>query len=180
MLKSAILIAILSLFQGCSTPQELKDSFACSELDWFEIGRSDGVRGLDSMSYENKKKGCEGFSTGDHEKYVNGWYSGVDRFCSMDQGFAYGRTGNKYLNVCPSSKEKEFLKAYRKGLKVYLYERDNQEITEELQRISDQASKTAGEQAPVLVKKMNELETRLELNKALISEIQNEMETQTL
>ncbi len=169
------LAAVLGL-SACGSVKIEEKKFACQELDWFEIGRSDGLQGLNSMAYESKKTSCDGFSDTEHEKYVNGWYAGVDQFCTPNQGFAYGRTGRKYFNICPTAKETAFLKSYRKGLKVYLYEKDNQKITDELQKISNQAEKVDGLKASDLVKKMNQLETRLELNKALISKIQNEMD----
>lgn len=172
-------ILMLLLLTACSTVESPKNTFACSELDWYEIGRSDGVQGHDSMAYKGKQENCSGFSNLDHEKYVNGWYSGVDLFCTPQQGFAYGRSGKKYLDICPSSKETAFLEAYRKGLKVYLYEKDNQKITYELHKMTDEAQAVAPEKAPLLVKKMTQLETRLELNKALIAEIQKEMDSAT-
>lgn len=172
-----IALLFLGIFMvSCETVEITKKSFACSELDWFEIGRSDGVQGLDSMSYASRKDDCENFGDVDHQKYVSGWYSGIDEFCTFSHGFAYGRAGKKYLNICPSGKEASFMKSYRKGLKVFFYEKDNQKITQELQKISDNAEESDSKEASSIVKRMSELETRLELNKALISEIQKEMD----
>ncbi len=177
-MKMKLLLCLIFAFASisCETVEIKEKKFSCSELDWFEIGRSDGLQGLNSMAYESKKTNCESFSDLEHEKYVNGWYSGVDQFCTSQQGFAYGRTGRKYYNICPTGKEAPFMKSYRQGLKVYLYEKDNQKITDELAKIANQAQKVEGEEASTLVKKMNELETRLELNKALISKIQNQID----
>ncbi len=170
-----LILASLLVGSSCGTVEITEKKFSCNQLDWFEIGRSDGLLGMNSMAYENKKTNCEGFTNQEHEKYVNGWYSGVDQFCTTQQGFAFGRTGGKYSNICPTAKEPSFLKSYRKGLKVFLYEKDNQKITDELQKIADQAQIAEGRGTSSLIQKMTELETRLELNKALISKIQNEI-----
>lgn len=170
------LVAGALVILSCQSVEIVENKNQCTQMDWFEIGRSDGVQGLQSMAYESKKDSCEGFSKNEHEKYVAGWYAGVDEFCQGNHGFSYGRSGKKYLNICPPSREDNFLRHYRKGMKVFLYEKDNQRITDELQKITDNASKAEGDRAPALVKKMTELETRLELNKALISEIQKEID----
>ncbi len=161
---------------SCESVEITDDKYACSELDWFEIGRSDGVQGIASTSYRDKTNHCEGFGELEHQKYVSGWYSGVDEFCTPSQGFAFGLSGQEYLNVCTKSKEAEFLKGYRKGLTVFTYEKDNQKITEELEEITLKAEEEKSQRSPATMKKLNELETKLELNKALIAEIRREMD----
>ena len=170
------LIAGSLLFLSCQSTMKITEKkFICSQLDWFELGRSDGVQGLDSQGYKSKQSNCDGFTKANHESYVNGWYAGVDEFCSPAHGFAFGRSGYKYLNVCPTSKEEAFLQYYRKGMRVFLYEKESQQINEELQKITDNASSNK-QKVPDVLKRMTALETRLELNRALISEIQKEMD----
>lgn len=159
---------------GCQSIDITEKKYVCSSLDWFEIGRSDGVQGLNSLGWEKREQECSGFNDSHHESYVNGWYAGVNDFCSYSHGFAYGKSGHKYNNVCPAGKEPAFLEAYQKGMKVYRYEADNKQITQELQSIND---KTSGNPklVPELLKRRTELETKMELNQALITEINREM-----
>ncbi len=166
----------LMLLASCQSVDLSSPKFACTQLDWFELGRSDGLQGVDSMAYQEKQKSCQGFSETQHEMYVNGWYSGVNEFCTSTQGFAFGRSGQTYLDICPATKETSFLSGYEKGKRVFLYEKDNQKISEELQQVSEAVAKTQEPGASDLIKKMTDLETRLELNKALIAEIQDQVD----
>ena len=152
-------------------------------MDWFEIGRSHGIQGLKISSYETKAQVCEGFGGDERIKYKSGWYSGVDEFCFGQQGFAFGRTGKEDPKICPPARRTQFLEYYQKGKTVFNYEQENLKISEEIQKLSGEISneKKKGESrfSSALIQKMNritELETRFELNQALVSEIQKEVE----
>lgn len=158
---------------SCQTVDIADKKYNCNQLDWFEVGRSDGLQGLDSLSWENKEKQCKGFNDANHESYVNGWYAGVDEFCSYSHGFAFGKSGHKYLNVCPTGKEERFLEAYRKGLKIYQIEIDNKSLADELQKLSEKVS-TDPKQTPDLHERIKELEAKMQYNRASITEINRE------
>lgn len=177
---TVILLLLFILNSSCQTLEIAEKKPSCEELDWFELGRSDGAQGLSSLNWEKREQKCEKFSESHHQSFVNGWYAGVDEFCSESHGFAFGKTGNKYFDVCPTSKEAAFLKAYRKGIKVFLYESDNKKISEELRSLSETASDVDPKEAPSLIKKISELEGRKELNRVQISEIENEMESSVI
>lgn len=173
-MKTPILILIALFMVSCQTVNIAKEKNDCSTLDWFEIGRADGVVGVDSLNWQNKEKSCQNFTDSHHESYVNGWYAGVNEFCSSSHGFAYGKTGASYNNVCPTGKEEAFMDAYKKGVKVFEYESANQLLSREIQELSN-TDTSDPQKAPVALKRMNELETQMEFNKALISEINREM-----
>ena len=167
---------LLGSCRSVEIPELSQRKFQCEKLDWFEIGRNDGVLGLKSESLDSKSKACENFSEKNKEQYINGWYAGVDEYCTRDQGFAFGRSGGEYQKICPSTKEKDFLSGYSKGRQVFLYEKDNQTLQMELQEVTQKANSAKDEvNLNALQKQVAELETRLELNRALISEIQKEV-----
>ncbi|MEM7645382.1 MAG: DUF2799 domain-containing protein [Pseudomonadota bacterium] len=164
---------------GCSSIELTQSLYQCQQLDWFELGRSDGVQGRDSMGWKIRKDSCESFQSIHHESYVTGWYTGVDEFCSVPNAFVFGQTGQKYRRICPQKKEAAFLLAYQQGLKIYRFEKENKEISEELRKLNLLTSTSAPQSLPPIIKKMNELETQLELNQALIAELQQEVGTAT-
>lgn len=172
---SAILLITLFLI-SCQSTNIIGEKSPCSSLDWFELGRADGAQGLESLSWQQKEKTCSGFSETHHESYVNGWYGGVDDFCSSSHGFAYGKSGHEYNSVCPAGREAAFLDSYRKGKKVLAYESESLKLSQELRELTQKASNTEPDKALGLLKKITELETRIEFNQALISEIQREMD----
>lgn len=163
--------------QSVEIPKITQKRFKCDQLDWFEIGRNDGVLGKETLDEVEESSDCDGFTANQKEMYTNGWYSGLDEFCTKGQGFAFGRSGGEYKKICPPSKELSFLKGYKKGQKVFLYEKDNKVLREQLDEVtrsSTQDNERLNKGA--LQKKAVELETRLELNRALISEIQKELD----
>lgn len=167
---------LLGSCRSVEIPEITQRKFQCEKLDWFEIGRNDGVLGFTSDSLASKSTGCENFSDRNKEQYINGWYAGVDEYCTKDQGFAFGRSGGEYKKICPATKEKAFLSGYSKGRQVFLYEKDNQSLRIELQEVSQKANSAKDEvDLSALQKQLAELETRLELNRALIAEIQKEV-----
>ncbi|MCB0379117.1 MAG: DUF2799 domain-containing protein [Bdellovibrionales bacterium] len=174
------IVAVVSLLLiSCQSLPLAKSKGICENLDWFEIGRSDGVQGLPSLKWQERQKACKGFSESNHQSYINGWYAGVDRFCSPSHGFTYGKTGLKYLDVCPTRLEEAFLQAYRKGLKVFLYESANERIAEELRNLSSQRETLAEADKKSLVGKIQTLEKEKQRNQNLISVIENEMEEES-
>ena len=177
MKKIPVLLLLVVLSISCQTLEISEKKPSCKEFDWFELGRSDGTQGLSSLNWQEREMTCLQFSESDHQSYVNGWYAGVDEFCSESHGFAFWKTGHKYFDVCPSSKEKVFLKAYRKGIKVFLFESDNKRIAKELEDLIQKASEATPQEKPSLVKKMSLLEEKQQSNRTLISNIESEMES---
>jgi len=176
----AILLLLLTFSSSCQTLDIAEKKPTCEDLDWFELGRSDGAQGLISLNWQKREVACQEFSESHHQSYVNGWYAGVDDFCSESHGFAFGKTGHKYFDVCPTSKEAAFLKSYRKGIKVFLYESDNKRISTELKNLSEKTTSAEPTEAPSLLKMIGDLEGKKELNRVQISEIENEMESSVI
>jgi cell fate (sporulation/competence/biofilm development) regulator YmcA (YheA/YmcA/DUF963 family) len=179
MKKTTLKLIFLVALTSCQTLEIAAKKDDCSNLDWFEIGRSDGVQGLNSLSWGSKEKECNNFNEAHHQGYVNGWYAGVDDFCSESHGFAFGKSGHEYNNVCPESKEPDFVAAYRKGIKVYNHNLTIKNITDELNVLNEQATKSKPQAVPSVLKRINELQSKLEFNRSVITEINREMEDPT-
>lgn len=163
-----ILVVFLSI-SGCQTMDLAKEKEPCGERDWFELGRADGTKGVPNLNWKERVKVCSDFSETHHQSYLSGWYAGVDDFCSPDHAYLFGRTGLAYYNICPASKEKEFTTAYQKGLQVFLYEKNNKRLNQEIRQLES----SSGEEAQ-LDKIENLLEERAE-NQKQISEIEGQM-----
>lgn len=154
---------------GCQTIDLSEEKEPCAERDWFELGRSDGTKGVPNLNWQERAKACKGFAETHHQSYINGWYAGVDDFCSPNHAYLFGRTGLTYYNVCPASKEREFTNAYQKGLQVFLYEKNNQRLNEEIRQLE-----TSSDKETQLNKIENLLEERAE-NQKQISNIEDQM-----
>lgn len=176
-MKKAFLILLLAFLSSCQTLKIADEKPSCLELDWFELGRSDGAQGLESLTWQKREVACKEFSESHHQSYVNGWYAGVDEFCSSSHGFAFGKTGSEYYNVCPTSKEETFIRAYQKGLKVFNFEEENKRISTEIDSLSTQTDKLQQNDKKILEEKISQLQDKKEAIRLQISEIETEMET---
>lgn len=177
-MKNCLLPAFLFLFLvSCQSLPLADKGYQCEQLDWFELGRSEGVQGKDSLGWKIKKQSCNDFAPVHHESFVNGWYTGVDEFCAPENAFAFGKSGQDYQSTCAAAKEDAFLMAYKKGLKVHSYEKENKSLSDELEKLNLLTSSSPPQVVPSLLKKMTELETQLELNKALISQLNSDVES---
>ena len=172
-MKKTVLVGLLGLLiLSCQTIEITQVKYNCSQLDWFEVGRSDGLQGKAKESFKAKKGTCEGFQDDFAVSYGNGWYAGVDEFCNPRNGFAFGRSGYEYQNVCPVARETAFLQSYVKGKKIFEYESKNRKLAQELVLLGQSSQGLSAEETRKRLKKMTAIETELELNKALIAEIQ--------
>ncbi len=174
------LLSLVIFLISCQTMDITEVSYQCDEMDWFEIGRADAAQGQKNDYYQSKSEQCSDFKTAHRAQYLNGWNTGLDSFCTSQQGFVFGRQGRGYNEICPSNSESLFLNGYDKGLQVFNYEKNNKKITNEIQETSKLVDEVPPRSQPELLKKINQLETQLELNRALIAEIQSEVAPEAL
>ena len=107
-------LSILFLF-GCAN--QTVASGPCQELDWYELGRADGAKGLVAGSPRTVKPICPQTSVAQSEAlYENGYNSTISNFCTYHQGFAAGLTNEqKNVNRCPNLLRKFYLKGFASG-----------------------------------------------------------------
>ena len=127
----AMLIATGSV--GCShipvLPKAAPEVATCRNLDWYEIGRSDGAVGSKLEKTAEYVKRCEKTTHPfESEPYTNGRDAGLVEYCTATVGFETGRGGNTYDRVCPEHLEKSFLESYKVGQRVREIESENNDL----------------------------------------------------
>lgn len=132
---AALLIAISST--GCASRLiVLKPK--CSELNWFEKGRQDGMQGQPSNNWTMKSSECETMEKTQITDYMDGWNHGLSLYCTKDHGFTVAKAGITYKKICPENYEEDFLKGYQEGLQVYLIEKETAQIIAQVDGLQTQ------------------------------------------
>lgn len=161
--KHSVLMFVVSALVGCSTLLLTEKRYDCKQLDWFEVGRGDGVRGFPSVSWEKKESTCSGFSDYHHESYKNGWFAGIVEFCTFENAFAYGKSGQTYTGVCPTGQEHHFKEGFELGQKIYQIESENLNLSQEIRVLQERQLDPT---------RLKQLETQLNKNQTRIGELQ--------
>jgi len=52
--------------------------------------------------------------------YRKGWYEGIQRFCTEENGYQQGCQGAPFANLCPNEQASQYLDGYQSGYAVYL------------------------------------------------------------
>lgn len=99
----------------------------CAGIDWWEVGRTDGVSGepLEKSLRESQVR-CPNV---DVDLFKNGHEAGLVEYCSPAQGLAAGRSGLAYENSCPPHLERAFLEKYQEGRRIQRMELEHSSIT---------------------------------------------------
>lgn len=100
----------------------------CTELNWFEKGRQDGMQGQPSNNWTMKSAECDTMTKTQITDYMDGWNHGLSLYCTKDHGFSVAKAGITYKRTCPENYEEDFLKGYQEGLQVYLIEKETAQI----------------------------------------------------
>ena len=86
----------------------------------YDLGYSHALKGWHIESFNKTVKQCAsyGFSLNRLE-YHRGWTKGVHLFCTYKRGYEFGLYGGRYLKVCSTRNEADFLRGYFLGMKEY-------------------------------------------------------------
>lgn len=132
--KASWLIAVVS-FTGLSacTQTLSKPQITCAHIDWYEVGRADGLQGHRFEKISEHQKRCD---NSPHpvsvDLYTNGRELGLTEFCTPTGGVAAGRTGLSYNGVCPFHLEKAFLTNFEIGKRIRALESENADLDSKL------------------------------------------------
>ena len=114
-----MLIFTLFMFNGCTTVSK-ED---CMVMDWYELGRADGMEGKAITHYQKRAKPCiEHGIMPDREAYYRGHDDGLAYYCSEQNGYEMGRRGEHNKALCPPDQAVDFRRGYEAGLAVYCTE----------------------------------------------------------
>jgi len=93
MLCNKIAILALSfLIVACSSSQ----IHLAQQGDWYEIGFSDGIKGLHSRSYNQLQE----LGQVNQAEYDQGYFHGITDYCNPDFAYQIGLSGQYYEGVC--------------------------------------------------------------------------------
>ncbi|MGE0527300.1 MAG: DUF2799 domain-containing protein [Bdellovibrionales bacterium] len=134
-------LAALVTVVACASQSE---NVACTQRDWYELGRRDGAQGASMDRMAALKQECGGSFSSDWETvYVNGRNAGLVDYCAPENGYELGRSGIAYLYVCPSTIEPTFLNSYRRGQEARQLELKQKELDARIDSLTDQLDKAS-------------------------------------
>ncbi len=120
---------LLSGCQGMNAEQ-------CALADWHAMGFKDGSAGLAQSRLVKHQKVCANHGVAaDSARYREGWQEGVLRYCTPHNGYAQGKAGASYGNVCPDNLAHGFLDAYADGRRVYTVGQELKQLRNTLTRV---------------------------------------------
>lgn len=129
-------LSVLFLF-GCANQKVASSS--CQELDWYELGRTDGAKGLVPGSPRDVKPICPQTNlTLSRALYNNGYDSTIASFCTYQQGFAAAINENSSANVnrCPQLLRGNYQRGYASGSRFVALQKSRHDIAARLQSLN--------------------------------------------
>ena len=92
-------------------------------MDWFELGRTDGMNGNPRSTFQQRAKPCIKHGViPDRAAYYKGHDAGLTIYCTEQHGFDLGKEGLPYRPICPNASG--FRAGYDKGIKLYCTEQN--------------------------------------------------------
>ena len=115
-MRGSLIAFSLALLAGCAS----LDKDECRTADWRAIGLEDGVKGRTLDRLGDHRKACAKHGvTPDTDRYIAGRTEGLATYCTPDNGYRVGRTGESYHGVCPELSAPAFVAAYNRGHELY-------------------------------------------------------------
>ncbi len=107
---------IVGLILGCSS---LKPAVSlesqCTQIDWFEIGRQTGTKGLRAAENDPASKCSLPLSEAGINSFETGLEVGLREHCTFENGVNIGLTGNNPSTLCPDFLKISYLSGVKKG-----------------------------------------------------------------
>ena len=104
------------LAAGCSTLSKEERTAACASTDWQRYGANDGRLGVPTADRVNDFEDCSDLGhPADLLAYQTGRSSGLQDYCTAENGYQVGYEGRRYRKVCPADLEPDFLQGYERG-----------------------------------------------------------------
>lgn len=108
-------------------------------MNWHRKGYKDATEG----DKPNRKalQSCSAHVSYDKTAalYTEGYTSGIEKFCTQENGFYWGSLGHAYDDTCPVILEKKFLEGYENGKRQYeAAEEQRKRLEEERKRLEEE------------------------------------------
>ncbi|MCB0341735.1 MAG: DUF2799 domain-containing protein [Pseudobdellovibrionaceae bacterium] len=172
-MKSLVLFISLLILIGTTGCGSTPLSANCQEPDWYELGRRQGFRGLEPKWTEVTASCPQSSSETISRLYENGYNAGLAKFCTPENGFNRGRTGQPLVNICPSVQSLAFQRAYERGERVLRLEATQRQLGQNinlvLSKLNDRSLSDQEKQA--LFQQKTELENTLAGNEKQIQRL---------
>lgn len=137
-MKQLGLLMVFCLLSACAT-MSLDE---CKSASWYDIGYSDAIKGKQILLSGHGEACAELNIKPDNERYMAGYETGSQEFCTYDNGLRFGKKGKNANNICVASNlGKEFFAGYDKGKKVYELGEEVKGKEAELAKIDKQLKK---------------------------------------
>lgn len=129
------------LLTSCATLSETE----CRSVDWFDLGVRDGTHGYSESRLDEHRQSCSehGLAT-DAAAWRQGHVTGLESYCTVDNGYHVGRRGLHYGRVCPAAAEREFLAAYELGRETYDVEQEMADLDRRIESLESRLARSDG------------------------------------
>jgi len=132
---SLFILILAAAVSGCQSKPVVA---GCEQRDWFELGRTDGAQGTSENKLKKYAMECpKQFRSEWETMYTNGRNAGLNEYCSPENAYELGRSGQTYLYVCPSTMEPQFLGDYRRGQRARELEIANKHVRQKSESEQD-------------------------------------------
>ncbi len=128
-------LSVLFLF-GCAHSNIANGP--CQELDWYEIGRADGAKGLSTSTLRQIKPVCPATDESLAEAlYQNGYDGAISSYCTYRQGFQAGLAGQPVkVDRCPPLLRDDFTHGLTSGQRFAELQKNRKTIASRLQSLN--------------------------------------------
>jgi len=110
------LLALAGLLAGCAT----MSADECLVADWYQLGQFDAREGRQANYLAQRSAACaEAGITADNQAWHAGYQNGLQWFCTTENGFRHGQSGQLYRRICPPALESAFLDGYDVGFGMH-------------------------------------------------------------
>ena len=132
-------LGVVALLSGCATSAPQSASNSCKNMDWYEIGRTDGTQGEQASTINRYRERCNFSQTefkASEELYHNGWNLGLLEYCTPTAGLESAKEGHQYEHVCPEYLEPKFLTGFELGQKIQRLEDESNQVETRIERLA--------------------------------------------
>ena len=124
-------LTLAFLLAGCAS----LDKAECVNADWYTIGLEDGARGRGVERLGQHRRACAEYGVApDPGRYLAGRSEGLKSFCTYQRGYANGRAGQAFADVCPAELSGAFSAGWRQGRDLYELDRRLASVQAEIRK----------------------------------------------